>query len=139
VPKSADVDYEHLLRFRVALRRFDHWSRDQARRAGVTSAQHQLLLCVRGHPHAAGPTIGDIADYLLLRHHSVVELVNRAEHAGLVERRNDAVDGRVARLVLTRRGKGTLRRLAEAHLDEIRQLAQLLQPVLPPAPEEPAA
>ena len=49
-------DYAKLLRFRTELRRFDSWSRDQARRAGLTQAQHQLLLAVMGHDDPQWPT-----------------------------------------------------------------------------------
>ncbi len=78
--------YQRLLDFRTGLRRFLRWSADQAATVGVTPAQHQLLLAVRGHPDPAGPTIRDVAGYLLVRHHSAVELVDRAVAAGLVER-----------------------------------------------------
>ena len=77
-----DEDYARLLQFRVDLRRFLHWSEEQAEKAGVTPAQHQLLLAIRGHNGAEGPTIGEIAGYLLLRHHSAVGLVDRAVKAG---------------------------------------------------------
>ena len=56
-------DFEHLLELRTSLRRFLHWSGQQARAAGLTPAKHQLLLAVRGHPNPAGPTIGEVADY----------------------------------------------------------------------------
>ena len=39
-------DYANLLAFRTALRRFDSWSHEQARRLGLTHAQHHLLLAV---------------------------------------------------------------------------------------------
>ena len=73
-----DADYEDLLALRTGLRRFLRWSEQQAEAAGLTPAQHQLLLAVRGHPDRRGPTVGEVADYLLLRHHSAVGLVDRA-------------------------------------------------------------
>ena len=79
-------DFEYLLALRTGLRRFLHWSEHQARAAGITPAQHQLLLAIKCHPDAAGPTIGDVANYLVLRHHSAVGLVDRAAAAGLVTR-----------------------------------------------------
>ena len=88
-------DFEKLLEFRVALRRFERWSEDQARAAGLTHVQHQLLVAIKGHRQGQPPTIGDLASHLLLRPHSTVELVDRAEAAGLVERTPDADDGRV--------------------------------------------
>jgi DNA-binding MarR family transcriptional regulator len=119
-------DYENLLAFRVGLRRFLHWSETQARGVGLTPAQHQLLLAVKGHRGEHGPAIGDLAGYLLLRHHSVVELVDRAEAAGLVERWGDDADGRITRVRLTAEGEARLARLAQAHLDELRSLGPAL-------------
>jgi DNA-binding MarR family transcriptional regulator len=118
-----DEDYENLLTFRAGLRRFLHWSESQARAAGLTPAQHQLLLAIRGHRGEHGPTVGDLADYLMLRHHSAVELVDRAAAAGLVERWGDEADGRVIRVRLTPDGEARLARLAPVHLDELRSLA----------------
>jgi DNA-binding MarR family transcriptional regulator len=123
-------DYENLLAFRSSLRRFLHWSETQARAAGLTPAQHQLMLAVKGHPGARGPAIGDLAGYLMLRHHSTVELVDRAEAAGLVERWGDDDDGRVPRVRLTDEGEARLGLLAQAHLDELRDLAPVLDAVV---------
>jgi DNA-binding MarR family transcriptional regulator len=122
-----DADYRRLLQFRISLRRFLHWSEEQAERAGLTPAQHQLLLAVRGHDGEQGPTIGDIAGYLLLRHHSAVGLIDRAERAGLVQRQEDSGDRRVVRLRLTPQGEGFLQQLTSLHLEEIQRLAPRIQ------------
>jgi DNA-binding MarR family transcriptional regulator len=127
--RIADVDYERLLEFRTGLRRFLRWSEEQAQAAGVSPAQHQLLLAIRGHPDSRGPTIGDVAAYLLLRHHSAVELVDRAVTAGLVRRRQDRDDHRVVRLQLTPRGADKLRRLTAVTLEELSRLSPRLRPV----------
>jgi DNA-binding MarR family transcriptional regulator len=119
-------DFENLLAFRTGLRRFLHWSQTQARAVGLTPAQHQLLVAIKGHPGGQGPTISDLAEYLLLRHHSVVELVDRAAAAGIVARCRDAGDGRLTRVVLTPDGETRLSRLGPAHLDELRNLAPVL-------------
>ena len=120
--KLTDADYQRLLEFRTGLRRFLHWSEEQAGAVGLTPAQHQLLLAIRGQPGRAGPTIGEIADILLLRHHSAVELIDRAESAGLVRRRPDRSDQRVVRLGLTPLGSRRLRQLTERHLEELDRL-----------------
>jgi DNA-binding MarR family transcriptional regulator len=119
-------DFENLLAFRTSLRRFLYWSQTQAHAAGLTPAQHQLLVAIKGHPGNQPPTIGDLAGYLLLRHHSAVELVDRAAAAGVVQRCPDPADGRVTRVGLTADGESRLARLAPAHLDELRQLAPVL-------------
>jgi DNA-binding MarR family transcriptional regulator len=122
-------DYEQLLRFRTALRRFLRWSEAEATAAGLTPAQHQLLLAIRGHAGRTEPTIGDVADTLLLRHHSAVGLVDRAEAAGLVRRHVDRDDARVVRLTLTAAGSRRLASLTDAHLDELAVLSSTLRPL----------
>jgi DNA-binding MarR family transcriptional regulator len=133
----SDGDYERLLRFRTGLRRFERWSQHEAERAGLTGAQHQLLLVIRGHPDRRGPTVGEAAEYLLLRHHSAVELVDRAVGAGLVRRVVDADDRRVVRLRPTPHGNAVLRRLSRAHLAELARLGpayeRLWEGLAPPA------
>jgi DNA-binding MarR family transcriptional regulator len=118
-----DDDYERLLELRTGLRRFLRWSEREARAAGLTPAQHQLLLVVKGHPDARGPTISDVAGYLLLRHNSAVGLVDRAEKAGLVTRRQDRDNHSAVRLGLTDRGSQRLEELSELHLEELANLA----------------
>jgi DNA-binding MarR family transcriptional regulator len=128
--RLSDEDYQRLLAFRSALRGFLHWSDRQAVEAGLTNAQHQLLIAIRGHPDPRGPTIGDVARHLLIRHHSAVELVDRAQLAGLVERRPDATDQRVVRLGLTGFGRQRVAALSALHLEELRRLAPLLDALL---------
>lgn len=124
-----DADYRRLLQFRTGLRRFLHWSEEQAEKVGLTPAQHQLLLTVRGHAGDQGPTIGEVAGYLMLRHHSAVGLVDRAVRAELVERREDPGDRRVVRLRLTAAGGHILQQLSALHLEEIRRLAPSIQEI----------
>jgi DNA-binding MarR family transcriptional regulator len=126
VPQLTRDDFQHLLAFRVSLRRFQRWSEDQAQAAGLTQAQHQLLVAIKGHPGAEPPTVGDLAGYLLLRHHSTVELVDRAEAAGFVRRIADASDGRLVRVRLTGPGQRILNDLTPAHLADLHDLAAVL-------------
>jgi DNA-binding MarR family transcriptional regulator len=119
-----DDDYRRLLEVRTDLRRFLRWSADRAEAAGLTASQHQLLLAVRGHRGPEPPTVGELAGHLLLRHHSVVQLVDRAETAGLVVRRRDDVDHRVVHVALTARGRRILGVLAHDHLEELRRVGR---------------
>jgi DNA-binding MarR family transcriptional regulator len=119
-------DFEHLLAFRTSLRRFQRWSEDQAKAAGLTHVQHQLLVAIKGHPGGLPPTVSELADYLLLRHHSTVELVDRAEAAGLVRRVADLRDARLVRVRLTPKGERILTELTAAHLVELHSLAAVL-------------
>jgi DNA-binding MarR family transcriptional regulator len=116
----SDTDLQRLLAFRDGLRRFLRWSEDQARAVGLTGPQHQLLLAIRGH--GSPPSIGDVAEHLLLRHHSAVELVDRAVRAGLVRRAGDPDDQRVVRLEMLPAGETKLAALAAAHHEELSRL-----------------
>jgi DNA-binding MarR family transcriptional regulator len=122
-----DSDFEHLLELRTGLRRFMHWSEEQAKAAGLTPAKHQLLLAIRGHPDPAGPTVGEIADYLVLRHHSAVGLIDRAVGDGLVQRIPDAASKSVVHVTLTPAGTHKLNTLAETHLQELAHLGPTMR------------
>ena len=126
MPRLTQQDFEKLLEFRVTLRRFQRWSEDQAQAEGLTHVQHQLLVAIKGHRGDLPPSVGDLAGYLLLRPHSTVELVDRAEAAGLVERMPDGDDGRVVRIRLTGAGDRVLQKLTRAHLERLHELATVL-------------
>ena len=115
-----DEDFGRLLAFRDGLRKFLHWSEAEAKAVGLTGAQHQLLLAIRGH--GSDPSIREVAEHLLLRHHSVVELVDRAVTARLVERVDDEHDQRIVRLRLTQTGRDRVAALAGVHLEELSRL-----------------
>jgi DNA-binding MarR family transcriptional regulator len=131
----ADGQYAKLLSFRTGLRRFLRWSEEQAATVGLTSAQHQLLLAIRGHRDSRGPSVGELADYLCTRHHSAVQLIDRTEQLGLITRsRGDSEDRRVVRLALTRAGQDKLALLSSIHLEELRRLASLVKTFVEPTP-----
>ncbi|MBS1847169.1 MAG: MarR family transcriptional regulator [Actinobacteria bacterium] len=127
-----DEDYRSILALRDRMRSFMRWSEEQARAVGLTPAQHQLLLAVRGHSGSDAPAIGDLAGHLRLRHHSVVGLIDRAEAADLVERVPDLEDRRVVRIRLTKRGRKALEELTRSHVVELRFLVEAFAGYQPP-------
>lgn len=121
-PPLTDRNYQALARFRHALRLFERFSEEKARAAGLTPAQHQLLLAIRGHdPGGQPPSLTEIADVLQLRLHSAGELVGRAEANGLVTRQADPIDHRRALLFLTHHGDRRLAALSVVHREELRR------------------
>ncbi len=68
-------------------------------------------------PEPAG--ISHLAERLLLRHHSVVGLVDRLEQAGLVKRVRSAEDRRSAQVILTPKGSTILKKLSVHHRREL--------------------
>lgn len=112
-------EYASLARFRFILRRFLAFSAAEARAAGLEPRQHQLLLSLGALSPKVRPTIGALADQLMIRHHSAVELVSRMEKQGLVRRERDDDDRRVVLVRMERRGRHLLRRLSQAHRHEL--------------------
>ncbi len=117
--QTGAVDYRALAEFRYQIRRFLRFSEDAARAAGLEPQQHQLLLAVKGLPEGKEPTIGELADRLQIRHHSVVELIDRLESRGLVRRQRSSEDRRKVRVELTPEGERILESLTVEHRNEL--------------------
>jgi DNA-binding MarR family transcriptional regulator len=125
-----DSDYAALASFRHSLRSFLAFSEEAARKIGLTPQQHQTLLAVRGLTSEIGVTVGDIADYLLLKPHTAVGLVDRLVRAGLLLRTADERDRRRVLLTLTVKANEALAALSAIHLEEIRRNAPRLVDLL---------
>ncbi len=120
------TDYEILAEFRYALRHYLRFSKEAVETAGLTTQQHQALLAIIGYPGRDQITIGELADRLQILHHSAVGLVNRLEHQGLVERKQNDEDRREVLVGLTKKGLLVLDSLANMHREELRQLSPQL-------------
>ena len=128
--KRTAVDYETLARFRHELRRFLAFSEFEANRSGLTAQQHQALLVIRGFSGPEGMSIGDLAQYLLIRHHTAVELVDRMTRLKIIGRSADPADARRVLVQLTREGERRLQRLSKTHLGELRAIGATLTKML---------
>jgi len=117
------VDYEALAQFRYRLRRFLSFSKAAAHQAGLTPQQHQALLAVKGFSRTDSVSVGDLADFLLIRHHTAVELVDRMTKLGLLRRIADQADGRRILLKMTRKGEQKLRAISKMNFEELRAAA----------------
>lgn len=108
-------DYRALAEFRYQIRKFLRHSEDAARAAGLEPQQHQLLLAVKGLPEGARARIGEVADRLQIQHHSTVELVDRLEEHGFVNRKRSDRDKREVLIALTPKAERVLRDLSLHH------------------------
>ena len=128
--RDGSVDYETLARFRLELRRFQAFSEAAANKSGLTAQQHQALLAIRGFSGREPVSIGDLASYLLIRHHTAVELVDRMVKLKIVSRSFDPSDRRRVLVQLTREGERRLGRLSRVHLQELRSMGPTLRKML---------
>ena len=122
---SSQVEYENVAAFRIALRRFLFETDRVTRKHALTPQRYDLLVVIRGSENAS-LSISELARRLSLAAHSVTELVDRAEEAGLVQRAPDSDDGRIARVKLTREGRKRLNRVLVALRPQRRALLELL-------------
>jgi DNA-binding MarR family transcriptional regulator len=120
------TDYQLLAEFRHVLARFLAFSATAATAAGLSPRQHQALLAIKGAPDGTPMTVGDLAERLVIRHHSAVELVDRMVSSGYLRRRADPIDRRRAIIVLTASAERALAELSAAHRAELRRIAPLL-------------
>jgi DNA-binding MarR family transcriptional regulator len=119
-------EYRALAEFRYRIRVFLNGSEQASRAAGLEPQQYVLLLAVRGLPLGREPSIRELAERMQLRHHSVVELVDRLEQRLLLRRERSRADRRQVIVHLTPRGERILLRLAKQRLDELRTAAPAL-------------
>ena len=117
-PELEDAHYAALAGFRRALRQVMADSESICAGLGLTTQRFQALLAIRAFPGQA-MSVGDLADELVLKHHSAVELAGRLEQAGLVARKGDPQDKRRVLLTLTETGAERLTDLARAHSLEL--------------------
>jgi DNA-binding MarR family transcriptional regulator len=104
------------------IRQFLQFSEDAARSEHLEPQQHQMLLVIRASGAPAGPTVGEVAEQLIIRHHSAVGLADRLEERGLIVRSRPDDDRRHVRLRLTERGEEVLEHLSRSHHSELRKL-----------------
>jgi len=118
--------YAAIAAFRYELRRFLAFSEAAAASVGLPQQQHQALLVIAGQAGPRGPTIGIIADQLLIAPHTAAELASRMAEAALVTKTPSIHDRRCVELALTPKAENLLRRLTAAHLEELKTLEPAL-------------
>ncbi len=115
----ADPRLGRLAEFRFQLRRFLSFSEMEAERFGIAAQQYQLMQVIGAVPLGESASISLLAERMILRHNSTVELVDRAERAGLVRRVSDERDLRRSLVVMTEHGASVLRQMVTAHLEQL--------------------
>jgi len=120
------ADYQALAEFRYQIRKFLHFSDQAVEAAGLERGQYLLMLSIKGMPADLRPRIRDLADRMQIQHHSAVELINRLEARGYVQRERAADDRREVLLALTPKGERMLAELALHHHMQLQEAAPRL-------------
>ena len=88
------------------------------------------MLTIKGFPGRDYVTIGELAEWLQIKHHSAVGLVNRLVGQGLVARNAGTEDRRQVYISLTEHGIELLSELTSAHKAEVRRVRTTLQELM---------
>jgi DNA-binding MarR family transcriptional regulator len=114
------AEYRALAEVRYRIRHFLRQGDAQARVVGLEPQQYLLMLTIRGLPEGVAATIGSLAERLALKHHSVVELIDRLETHGYVRRTRSRDDRRSVFVSLQPRGEKLLEQVAKHRISELR-------------------
>jgi DNA-binding MarR family transcriptional regulator len=118
--KIRSAEFQALAELRYKIRSFLKEGDAAARLAGLEPQQYLLLLAIRGLSPDTPPKIQTFAERLALKHHSVVELVDRLEQRGLVRRTRSKDDRRQVLVSLLPRGEKLLEKVVQQRIGELR-------------------
>jgi DNA-binding MarR family transcriptional regulator len=116
---ARDERLQILAAFRYEMRRFLSFSESAAERYGIATQQYQLMQVIAAMEEGQDASISYLADRMVLKHNSMVELVDRAERASLVKREHDERDLRRSLVRLTPEGRSILDKLVDEHMAEL--------------------
>jgi DNA-binding MarR family transcriptional regulator len=133
------AEYRALAELRYLIRHFVSEGDAVARAAGLEPQQYLFLLTVRGLPEGQEATIRTLAERLALKHHSVVELIDRLETHGYVRRTRGRDDRRRVLVSLLPRGERMLEQVARHRISELRATGHELVRTIDPLLEKTAA
>lgn len=120
------AEYRALAELRYRIRLFLREGDAVAHAAGLEPQQYLLLLAIRGLPEGEEATVRTLAERLVLKHHSVVELIDRLEMHGYVRRTRGREDRRRVLVSLLPRGERMLEQVAMHRISELRSYGAAL-------------
>ena len=121
-------EYQARAEFRFLIRKFLAFAEKAARDVHLTARQHEALIAIVGSRSPA--SIGDLAECLVIKHHSAVGLVDRLEKAGLIFREQNAANYREVGVVATHKALKLLKELAPSHRAELRRITPAMKNAL---------
>ncbi|HYL83545.1 MAG TPA: MarR family transcriptional regulator [Candidatus Angelobacter sp.] len=114
------AEYRALAELRYLIRKFVREGDGVSSAAGLEPQQYLLLLMIRGIPEGQEATVSILAERLALKHHSVVELIDRLENHAYVRRNRSREDRRSVFVSLLPRGERMLEQVAQHRISELR-------------------
>lgn len=128
--RLTDAEYFALGEFRWSMRQFLRFSEEGARDHGISAQQHQALLAIRSHSGPEAMTVGGLAEQLIIKNHSALELAARMAENGLVERAESGEDRRRVLLKILPKGAEILETISRRNLRQLSETAEILAELL---------
>jgi DNA-binding MarR family transcriptional regulator len=122
----SDSEYRDLAELRYRIRHFLQEGDAAARRSNLEPQQYLMLLAIRGLPKDQPATLRTLAERMAVKHHSAVELTDRLEAHGLVQRIRSEGDRREVNVVLRPKGTKLLEQVARQRIGELRSTGAAL-------------
>lgn len=126
--RVSNGDFRALGEFRFCLRKFLAYSERAAVKRGITAQQHQALLAIAAESEPL--SVGGLAETLLIKPHSALELARRLKRASLVEFTHDENDARRVLLRLSRKGRNKLTAVSSDNLAELKNAAPVFRELI---------
>ena len=120
MPSITTEEYRALAELRYRIRLFLREGDAKSRQSGLEPQQYLFLLALRGLPDGVEGTIRNLAERLALKHHSVVELVDRMATRGYVKRTRSRDDRRRVLVSMLPKGEKLLEDVAKHRISELR-------------------
>lgn len=114
-------EYRALAELRYQVRLFLAFREQTARKLGLEPQQYQMLLAIKGAALDAEVTVGLLAERMLVRPHTAVEMLDRLAEHKLIVRSRHKTDRRKMLVRLSAKGEKTLRALALASREELQE------------------
>ena len=118
--RISPAEYQAMAELRYRVRLFLREGDAAARAAGLEPQQYLMLLAIRGLPDGSSAKIQSLADGLLIKHHSAVELIDRLEKNGYVRRARSREDRREVLVSILPKGQRVLERVVQQRINELR-------------------
>jgi DNA-binding MarR family transcriptional regulator len=124
--RVSKAEYRDLAELRYRIRHFLQEGDAAARRSNLEPQQYLMLLAIRGLPEGQPATLRALAERMAVKHHSAVELTDRLEAHGLVQRIRSETDRREVNVVLRSKGTKLLEQVARQRIGELRSTGATL-------------
>ena len=122
MPETLKTDYQLQAAWYATIRRYLRFSKKNARVAGVSTQQYQLLLAIIGIKERDWAIISELSELLCINNQATLELCQQAERDELIRRRPIDSRSHQTSFQLTEKGKMILDLISQKDQPEFERI-----------------